>query len=325
MLNTNIFKNQSQVNDADCAALANWVYRLNSLLKEIQEDLDDGPDEEGFDRTHYDQGLQDNLHRLLMGCPVADPFSLDACSRAINPYLSAFISSLEQEVVDQNVDHYQQLEPCALLHKVRGSLESCDFDNGLASLRRNENFTSRSLLQYVLDLKAAYSKLMIIRLDLYTSSYLESVGHWEQLKKYVAERYAGAYVGFAVKFEYGQQRGVHMHTMLFFNGSVVRQDVTIAKAIGEHWKGTVTAGKGSYSNCNAPEYLKRMRYPAVGTFHQFDDNTLKGLRHIACYLTEQDLVVRFAVPGLSRTLRRGVIDQDKRARIERRLRKNEKA
>jgi len=297
---------------------------LNELLKEVLDDLKDGPDEEGFDRCSFEQDLKEGLRFLLEACPGADPCSLDE-ARTINPYLSAFICSLEQEVLEQQVGHFQQLELCALLQRIRENLDCDYFCKGLKSLRRNENVTRNSLLQYIRELKAAYSKLMIIRLDLYTHSYLESVRHWEQLKKYVAERYADSHVGFAVKFEYGKQRGVQMHTMLFFNGSVVRQDVTIAKAIGEYWKATITAGQGTYSNCNAPEHLKGMRYPAVGTFHQFDDNTLKGLRHIACYLTEQDLVVRFAVSGLSRTLRRGVIDQDKRARIERRLRKSEKA
>nr|WP_314709287.1 inovirus-type Gp2 protein [uncultured Comamonas sp.] len=317
MINTNILHNQSNDNQGGCAALARWVYLLNELLKEILNDLKDGLDEEDFDRCSFDQDLEEGLRYLLEACPVVDPCSLDE-ARTINPYLSAFICSLEQEVVEQDVDHFQQLEPHALLQRIRENLDCDYFCKGLASLRRNENFTSRSLLQYILDLKAAYSKLMIIRLDLYTPSYLESVRHWEQLKKYVAERYVGAYVGFAVKFEYGQQRGVHMHTMLFFNGSVVRQDVTIAKSIGEYWKSSVTAGEGTYSNCNAPRHLNNMRYPAVGTFQQFDERTLKGLKHITSYLTKQDLAVRFAVPGLSHTLRRGCISKKNSARIAKR-------
>lgn len=68
-----------------------------------------------------------------------------------------------------------------------------------------------------------------------------------------------------------------------------------------------------------------MRYPAVGTFHQFDELAHKGLRKIANYLTEQDLAVRFAVPGLSRTLRKGTIRQVQRSRIEKRMRISEKA
>lgn len=325
MINARVFHNKLQDNEIDYASLASWVYRLNELLKQILDDLEDGPDDKDFDRCSFEQSLAEDLQCLLSSCPVADPFSLDESSRTINPYLSAFISSLEQEVVEQDVDNFHQLDPRALLQRVRENLECCTFYKGLSSLKRNEQSTSRSLFQYILDLKAAYSKLMIIRLDLYTSSYLESVRHWEQLKKYVAERYADSHVGFAVKFEYGQQRGLHMHTMLFFNGSVVRQDVTIAKAIGEHWKGTVTAGKGSYSNCNAPEHLKCMRYPAVGSFHQFDERTLKGLQHIASYLTEQDLTVRFVVPGLSRTLRKGVISKDKRSRIEMRSKRQAKS
>lgn len=320
MIRENFLQQHPEENVDAHEALAIWIYSLNNVMKDIYCDLKDVPDEVDFDRYLFDQDLEQDLRDLLMSCP-ADPFALNVDSRSINPYLSVFINSLEEEVVDQDVDHFQKVSPSLLLVRVREFLDCCKFYDALANLQRNERATCTSLLQYIFDLKAAYSKLMIIRLDLYTSSYLAVVPHWEQLKKYVADRYAGAYVGFAVKFEYGKQRGVHMHTMLFFNGSLVRQDVTIAKAIGEHWKSCVTAGKGSYSNCNAPHYLKRMYYPAVGTFHQFDDHTLNGLRHISRYLTEQDLTVRFAVPGLARTLRKGGISKDKRSRIEMRAKR----
>lgn len=95
----------------------------------------------------------------------------------------------------------------------------------------------------------------------------------------------------------------------------------MAKAIGEYWNASVTNGKGTYSNCNAPEHLRNMSYPAVGTFHQFDERTRKGLECIAKYLTEQDLAVRFAVPGLTRTLRRGSINQKQASRIEKRAKR----
>ena len=289
-------------------------------MKNILRDLEDGSDEDDFDRPSFDRSLEQDLQGLLMQCP-ADPFSLNVDSRSINPYLSAFINSLEEEVVEQDVDHFQLVSPSLLLETVRDHLDSTEVGKARMNLKRNEGETRDSLFQYILNLKAAYSKLMIIRLDLYTQDCVGSLRDWERLRKYVSDRYMGRYIGYAVKFEYGLQRGVHMHTLLFFDGSEVRQDVTIAKAIGEHWRLSVTAGGGTYSNCNAPGHLKRMRYPAVGTFHQFDECTLKGLGHIANYLTEQDLAVRFAVPGLTRTLRRGNINREQASRIEKRAKR----
>lgn len=317
MIRENFLQQQPEENVDDREALAIWVYSLNNVMKDIYCDLKDGPDEVDFDRYLFDQDLEQDLRGLLMCCP-ADPFALNVDSRSINPYLSVFINSLEEEVVDQDVDHFQKVSPSLLLERVREFLDCCKFYDGLENLKTNERATCRSLLQYILDLKAAYSKLLIIRLDLYTSDSRGVVRDWMQLKKYVSASYAGAFVGYAVKFEYGEKRGVHMHTLLFFNGSMVRQDVTIAKLIGEYWKSSVTAGEGTYSNCNAPEHLKRMRYPAVGSFHQFDERALKGLKHIASYLSEQDLVVRFAVPGLSHTLRKGCISKKISARIAKR-------
>lgn len=317
MIRENFLQQQPEENVDDREALAIWVYSLNNVMKDIYYDLKDGPDDVDFDRYSFDQDLEQDLHGLLVCCPV-DPCGLDVDPRSINPYLSAFINSLEQEVVDQNVAYFQKVSPSLLLDRIRESLDCCGFHDGLANLKRNERATCTSLLQYIFDLKAAYSKLMIIRLDLYTPDSRGAVRDWMQLKKYVSARYAGAFVGYAVKFEYGEKRGVHMHTLLLLNASMVRQDVTIAKAIGEYWKISVTAGEGTYSNCNAPEHLRRMRYPAVGSFHQFDERTLRGLKHIASYLTEQDLVVRFAVPGLSHTLRRGCISKKISARIAKR-------
>ncbi|WP_291590603.1 inovirus-type Gp2 protein [Comamonas sp. UBA7528] len=317
MNHSNPLEFQSIDSDIDYAALAAWVHRINDLMKNILEDLEDGPDEEDFDRISFDQSLEQDLHCLLLQCP-ADPFSLDVDSRSINPYLTAFIISLEQEIVYQDVDHFQLLSPSLLLGRVRDNLDSSEVDKARENLKRNERKTRVSLLRYILNLKAAYSKLMIIRLDLYTQDWVGSIQRWELLKKFISQRFMGFYIGYAVKFEFGMKRGVHLHTLLFFNGSRVRKDVTIAKAIGEYWKSSVTDGEGTYSNCNAPEHVKRMRYPAVGTFHEFDERTFKGLEHIASYLTEQDLVVRFAVPGLSRSFRKGVISREKSVRINNR-------
>lgn len=318
------FSQQYIESDVDHAVLAAWVCQLNKKMKDIRKDLEEYLDDENFDRASFDQGLEQDLNALVQNCPVDDPFSLGQGPNS-NPYLKCFIASLEQEVVRQDVGHFQQVQASLLLQTVRESLEGKDFCDELDNLKRNERATSKSLLQYILDLKAAYSKLMIIRLDLYTEDGEEAPRSWERLKKYVEDRYMSSYVGYAVKFEYGEKRGVHMHTLLFFNGSVVRKDVTMAKAIGEYWNASVTNGKGTYSNCNTPEHLRNMSYPAVGTFQQFDERTRKGLECIAKYLTEQDLAVRFAVPGLSRTLRKGTIRQEQRSRIEKRRRMSEKA
>lgn len=321
----NDFSQQYIESDVDHATLAAWVCQLNKKMKDIRKDSEEYLDEENFDKDSFDQGLEQDLNDLVQNCPVDDPFSLGQGPNS-NPYLKCFIASLEQEVVRQDVGHFQQVQASLLLQTVRESLEGKDFCDELENLKRNERATSKSLLQYILDLKAAYSKLMIIRLDLYTEEDSEGAPQsWERLKKYVEDRYMSSYVGYAVKFEYGEKRGVHMHTLLFFNGSVVRKDVTMAKAIGKYWNASVTNGKGTYSNCNTPEHLRNMSYPAVGTFHQFDERTRKGLKCIAKYLTEQDLAVRFAVPGLSRTLRKGTIRQVQRSRIEKRMRISEKA
>lgn len=98
-----------------------------------------------------------------------------------------------------------------------------------------------------------------------------------------------------------------MHLMLLFNGSKVRQDVTIARLIGELWKNKVTKGAGLYHNSNDPNYKARFTYCGVGVFSGLDDATIAGFQRVADYLVKRELLVRVAMPHLGRALRTGLV------------------
>lgn len=319
MWENNAYVFQCSIPDADQTALPAWIYDTNEIVADILEDLEDFDDKGDLGRILFDMALERDLNDLIAQCPV-DPFSLIIECESTNPYLKIFINSLEDEIIDQNVNYFQQVDIKLLLQKIRNNLYNNDeFYKALEHLEKNKEATSNSLFQYFHDLKKENKKLMIIRLDLYTNNFKNIVQDWQRIKKFVFEKFEGKAVGYAVKFEYGRQRGVHMHTLLFFNGNKVCRDVKIAKIIGDHWKNIVTKGVGTYSNCNTLEHKKNMRYPAVGVFRDFDEATLKGVRHIANYLTHSDLVVRFAVPSLVQTFRKGESERVRNLRNERRL------
>lgn len=57
-------------------------------------------------------------------------------------------------------------------------------------------------------------------------------------------------VGYIWKIEYGQDKGVHYHVMLLFNGNKVCKDYYYANEVGQLWLAT-TNGLGVYFNCSA--------------------------------------------------------------------------
>ncbi|MDD2179068.1 inovirus Gp2 family protein [Acidovorax sp. D2M1] len=139
---------------------------------------------------------------------------------------------------------------------------------------RREHQRKRSVLvQRLVAFKQAFPKLMVLRLDLgYGKEHSpistdRIIGDWEELKAFISTNFP-SYLCHAVKLEYGLQKGAHMHVLLLFNGAMVRQDVTIAKLIGEHWSNVVTGGMGVYFNCNAVPYKNRFSHCGVGVFNK---------------------------------------------------------
>jgi hypothetical protein len=180
--------------------------------------------------------------------------------------------------------------------------------------RRERERACGALVKRMLAFKRRYPKLMVIRLDVgYGKQYAaqvdsrhEILDHWSDLLDAIKEGFETSFLGYAAKIEYGVRKGPHMHLMLLFNGSKVRQDVTIARLIGELWKNKVTKGAGLYHNSNEPNYKARFTHCGVGVFSGLDDATIAGFQRVADYLAKRDLLVRVAMPRLGRVLRTGL-------------------
>lgn len=194
------------------------------------------------------------------------------------------------------------------------------------NLRRMQSSTARSLFEYIASLKSAYSKIMVMRLDLHfpwhrggacATTGLERQ-QWEALLHYVKSSFK-SFLGYVAKFEVGSKRGIHLHTVLVFNGSLVQSDVKIARMIGEYWRCDIQKGRAGYFNGNSKDYLERMRWPAVGTFTEASEAFLKVIRNISEYLAKPDPLVRIALPQIGRSLRRSCLTVGQRRRIARRM------
>lgn len=240
-----------------------------------------------------------------------------------DPYILPF-----RAACDYYLTHLAQgREPSGaeLMSVILQALQAPLFALRLDSVRRSHQKVRASLLQYVHELKLIYPKLMIVRLDLwYTKEYTRNMlpeqrilDDWERLRRFIAQGFAPACVGYAVKFEYGSLRGVHAHVMLLFNGREVREDETIGRIIGEHWRQVITCGVGGYFNTNTRAYKAQMEYCGIGTFTSMTEDFQQGVARIADYLAKPDHRVRLAVPCLDRSVRRSYLDGEQRDRLQR--------
>lgn len=184
--------------------------------------------------------------------------------------------------------------------------------------RREHQRKRTLLLRHLKDMKRAFPKLMVIRLDLWYREGCEQLPmgriltDWRLLKARIGEDFHTSFLGYALKLESGVKRGPHIHALLIFNAAVVRQDVTIAKMVGERWV-DVTNGLGYYFNCNDKAYVNRLKHRGVGVFTTLDDVTIAGFEAVANYITKPDHLVRWMMPDVTRFFRSHLRVPPKRA------------
>lgn len=193
-----------------------------------------------------------------------------------------------------------------LASKARSELSSDSFKAIIKRFKKASLKRSKSLDNYIDALFEKHARMLVLRIDLsYVGGYLngrEDFGvdikkvkrHWSKMQKDLyKEASVSGFLGFACKLEYGYLKGFHLHLLLFYNGSIHRQDGDLARMIGEYWRDSVTGGRGRFFNCNA----SKDKYKEVGigmiSFDQSDKiRVLKG--KVAAYLTKIDYWVRLS-------------------------------
>ena len=124
-----------------------------------------------------------------------------------------------------------------------------------------------------------------------------------QLEK---KKYKKNLVGYVWKLEYGADKAFHYHMIFFFFFSNHRQDVKIAKSIGEMWKHEITNGKGIYWNCNAKKkHFEKNGRIATGKIKHDDQKLRENLNLMASYLTKPDYFVKLTLSNGTRTFGKG--------------------
>jgi hypothetical protein len=154
-----------------------------------------------------------------------------------------------------------------------------------------------STKQYIDTLSEQYSKLNIVRVDLaYKKPYSQDIT-LEDANKDVNRMFNNMRskpsifkdkVGYICKKEYTEDKGLHLHTIIVYDGQKVQKDAFKGDEIGKYWNDEITKGKGSYHNCNRNNYEKN----GIGMLDHRDTEKRKILdEKVISYLCkdEQDI------------------------------------
>ena len=183
--------------------------------------------------------------------------------------------------------------------------------------------------QDVADQKAEYCKyadslfcdrarLVLVRIDLfYEKQYGDSIDVFDMTKDLYrlfnnnARRNSlfAFMIGYIVKLEYGVDKGIHAHVLLFFDGSKRNNSshIHLAEEIGNYWKNIITKGRGAYWNVNAKagRYDKLGRL-GIGVINWYDTDLRRNLTDfVVSYLCKEDQYFRSKWGPKVKLLRKG--------------------
>jgi hypothetical protein len=244
------------------------------------------------------------------------------------PYLDMAISHLVKfDLYPVFLSWYME-RPASEAHKLMAHLNECvdqirqevkskRFLAKLNSYQRSSNKNYKELTGYVDALFERHARLLVLRVDL---SYSKENSKTTQaqakrdrerlLENARSNKLFDDMVGYIWKLEHGPEKGFHYHMMFFFDGSKVREDITLAKRIGEYWKEVITKGRGLYYNCNAV----KLAYAScgIGMIEHADAELRSGLCNAVFYLTKTDLYMKLQTEG--RGMGKGLYPSPKGAR-----------
>lgn len=244
----------------------------------------------------------------------------------VNPYIEVFykcVSKVEDSfisggwagLIDEDASRFSEMMN-SLVCFARYEMSGKAFKKIKRRFAKAANKRSESLDKYIDALFEEHSRLLVVRVDLsYRHDFFEKDDefdeklalvkfHWAEMQKNLYKgKPVDGLLGFACKLEYGQLKGFHLHLLLFYNGSVRRQDGVLARMVGEHWRDSVTAGAGAYFNCNAVK--SKYRHLGIGMINFDQEEYVNALkRRVASYLTKVDYWVRLS-PAKGRAFFRG--------------------
>ncbi|WP_423391970.1 hypothetical protein [Burkholderia sp. LMG 21824] len=154
-----------------------------------------------------------------------------------------------------------------------------------------------SLLEMIRELFKQHHRLLVVRVDFgygkahQSIPYADVRRHREALVRYLRRMKlskGNVFKAYALKLEHGLQKKWHFHALMFLDGNEVQRGVHHAMVFGEHWKNTITKGKGVYYNC----HKNRSKYKNVLGIGKIEAHTVGPRRaleaNVAGYIVKPD-------------------------------------
>lgn len=233
-----------------------------------------------------------------------------------NFYLKDRVSYYEKLYGEDLVEWVQALNAC--IDAIRQAVRTEAFSATIKARQRAANKNHKALLDYIDALFACQSRILVLRIDfsykteaMYGKDFQTSVDfpeikeHHNRLIKHLKTKmFKDYFLGFASKFEYGVLKGYHFHSLIFLDGSQVREDIVIGKIIGDYWNTTLTDKRGVYFNCNANK--DRYLHLGIGMINDSDKELVYNLKeYVAPYLNKTDYFIKLITPDNSRAFIKG--------------------
>ncbi len=199
---------------------------------------------------------------------------------------------------------------------IEGEYGKGEFKKQMSNFKRLSDKNYDGLTEYIDGLFKRYSKLLVLRVDLgyrkegagkEAGPEILSFGEVKNdhatflrsLKSYLKKTFGKkGLVGYVWKLEFAPEKSWHYHMILFLDGQASREDVTIARMVGDHWE-AVTEGRGMYYNCNARK--ESYTNQGIGLIDHRDMDRRNGLRQAARYLVKTDYYIKLVAPENGRT------------------------
>ena len=265
-------------------------------------------------RSYFHQ-LNRYLDRFSKDCFFSPPVELffSAC-QALSLIGHQFIGP--EEINAQGVTDAELFN--RLINKIREMGRTSQYRKRMAKDNRRAFRKFLGLVNYVDALfEHVRSRFIVIRLDLkYHPEFAKDmkVGQAQDDLKHFFDNMRSKpslfddLAGYIWKMECGDHGGEHFHVFMFFTNDRMQNDCYRAQQIGKYWEEIITKGRGSYFNCNAPEYADKFDHLgllAIGRVEYHDDNKRFNLLTPLAYICKGIQSVRAKPKQKSRTFGRG--------------------
>ncbi|RYY77955.1 MAG: inovirus Gp2 family protein [Moraxellaceae bacterium] len=275
-----------KITSAQRYQLANEYRGKIDFLKLLNPEVDSSR----YDCAHYDHFMQlwrkMKITSALFQCQLTEELNINGKTIVVAEYINLLVSQLWEIVHSPAVKKVMD-------RRVQQS--------------KHNYFSACKLVDALVE---QYARLMVCRVDFALKpEYLEGqtveTMH-AYLNQLLNNRRGNSLfehmVGYIIKLEHGEKKGLHYHCLFLFDGSKVKADAIYAQKIGKYWKEKITRGKGMFYNCNFDK--TKYRKLGIGMINHYEQDKIANLYLVIAYMTKASQFVMLKTPKNYRCFRR---------------------